>query len=207
MSSQRMQELNRKRFALLHALYETSEGHRYQIVNLFELAEKLGIPKDEAHPIADWLSGEHLLEIKTHDGGIAITHEGIRQVEKALSSPDEPTDYFPPINIIYVGSMHHSQIQQGTLESLQYQSSADVSTDRLLEFIEEAKVRIDELSLVNNQRDEFIADLSTIEAQARSPKPKQTIIHEALASVKSILEAAAGQVAATFLLNFLSGLG
>lgn len=148
-----------------------------------------------------------MLKIKTHEGGIVITHEGIRQVERALSSPDEPTDYFPPINVIYVGSMHHSQIQQGTLESLQHQSSADVSRDQLLEFIEEARVRIDELSLANNQRDEFIADLSTIEAQAKSPKPKQPIIREAIASVRLILEAAAGQAAATILLNYLSGLG
>lgn len=207
MSSQRMQELNRKRFALLHALYDTTEGHRHKIVNLFELAEELEIPRDEAYPIADWLNGEHLLDFQTVGGGIGITHEGIRQVEKALSSPDEPTDYFPPINVIYVGSMHHSQIQQGTLESLQYQLSADVSIDRLLEFIEEARVRIDDLSLGDNQKDEFIADISTIEAQARSPKPKQTIIHEALASVRSILETAAGQAAATILLNYLSGLG
>jgi hypothetical protein len=206
MANARIQEQNRKRFDLLRHLYETSQGDRYSIVNLFELAEELGIDREEAHPIADYLAGEGLLKFQTLGGGIAITHAGIVQMERALSEPDEPTDFFPPVNVIYVESMSHSQIQQATTASTQIYSFPEDKLGALDDFIQELRGRIPELELNEDKVAELEAEISTLQAQSKSPSPKQRIIGEAISSIRVILENAAGTAVAALLLQHLAGI-
>lgn len=203
MTNNRFQEVNRKRFELLRHLYEKSEGDRYNMVELFELAEEVGIERDEAHPIADYLAGEGLLTFETLRK-ISITHEGIVEIERALSEPDEPTDFFPPMNVIYVESMSNSQIQQATSGSTQVYSYSDEQLRSLQEFIRDTRHRIPELELDEGTADELEAELSTLEAQSTSPRPKHRIIGEAASSIRAILENAAGAAIAALLLQQLA---
>jgi hypothetical protein len=55
--------------------------------------------------------------------------------------------------------------------------------------------QIDTLGLPADTRSEIDADLTTVEAQSKSPKPRVPIIKEALKSIRSVLENAAGSAA------------
>ncbi len=207
MSEERIRELNRLRFDLLRRLYDVSGGRRDVIVALNDLANEMGIDRNDAYSLADWLRGEYLLEFKTLGPGIAITHHGVKEIESAIAAPDEPTTYFPPVNLIYVGSMSGSQIQQGTIASNQSQLIANTDPALLIELIASVREALEELQLSAEQADELESDLATLEAQATSPRPKSTIVREALSSIRTILEGAAGQVAASILINMMTGIG
>jgi hypothetical protein len=52
-------------------------------------------------------------------GGIGMTHQGVLEMEQAQAAPEKPTEHFPPINFIHIEHMTQSQIQQGTIGSVQ----------------------------------------------------------------------------------------
>jgi hypothetical protein len=99
-------------------------------VNGYELGDELGLSSEETDRVIEYLKEELLLTYQGL-GGISITHLGVLEVERALSNPKQETEHFPPaINVIQVGSMHGSQIQQGTIHSKQrgqFLSEADRS--------------------------------------------------------------------------------
>lgn len=119
------------------------------------------------------------------------------EVERALSEPDEPTDYFPPVNIIHVGSMVNSQILQGSHGSTQNQHIDQSSRNDIRAFVDEFRRRMPELQLSPEIQSEATADLTTIDAQLESPKPKPGILRESLQSLRTILEGAAGNAVAS----------
>jgi hypothetical protein len=64
----------------------------------------------------------------------------------------------------------------------------------------------EELGLNTEEASELNTELSTIEVQSGSPKPKTTIIKESLKSIRAILEGATGNVAAAGLLALLASI-
>ncbi len=145
-----------------------------------------------------YLVREGLAQYAGTGGLMSITHDGVREIEAALKKPDEPTQYFPPVNIIKIyGNVSGSTIQQAGANSTQ---TATISTNDLRSFVEELKSKIDHLHLGESQKAEINADIQTVEAQLVKTTPSQSIIKETLLSVKTILEGIAGNVIASGLL-------
>src|SRR6185437_4570001 len=71
-----------------------------------------------------YLVEEGLLERVAFQGVIAITHHGVKEIEQARREPEKRTTHFPPINVIHIGQMTGSQIQQGTHDSVQQMSQS-----------------------------------------------------------------------------------
>lgn len=103
-----------------------------------------------------------------------------------------------------IGSMQNSQIQQNSQGNQSFTAGSDLT--HILSFIHELKNKVDALSLDKNSHSELQSELTTIEIQSQSPKPKTNIIKESLLSVRTILEGAAGNMAASALLPPLSAL-
>lgn len=99
-----------------------------------------------------------------------------------------------------IGSMHNSQLQQHSSSSSQ---SISVATDiqALLALITELRGALSNLALIPTEYEEFTAELSTLESQAGSPKPKRVVISESLKSARTILEGAAGNILASDLVT------
>lgn len=91
-----------------------------------------------------------------------------------------------------IGSMSNSQIQQHSSGSQSSNSALDIEAVR--EIIGTIKAAIGESSISPALREEVSADLSTLETQLSSPKPKVGIVREGLRSLRSVLEEAAGNV-------------
>lgn len=202
----KLQELKEKRFQFIHKLYEASAGDEHYIVNEQDIGKVLNLPEKEIPKVSQYLVGEGLIKYRALGGFIAITHEGVIEVENALSEPDKPSHYFPPVNIINIHHMEGSQIQQGTIGSIQQGTFSIENEKQLSEFIKLLKTKLHELEISRVDKSEIEADVLTIEAQIKSSRPKTGIIRESLKSIKRILEGASSGVIATGLLKLLSTL-
>ncbi|WP_036109917.1 hypothetical protein [Lysobacter capsici] len=103
-----------------------------------------------------------------------------------------PTEVQAASQISYVtniGAMHNSQFQQNSSGTQTYNSDKSAP---LLDVMVELIQRLTELpELV---REEVRADAETVIAQVNSPKPKASIMSEAVKSLRAVLENAAGGV-------------
>lgn len=105
----------------------------------------------------------------------------------------------------HIGSMQNSQIQQDSPRATQVQNITLEQAD-IMKFLDAIKLARDDLGLDQYSKDELNTEISTIELQLASPKPKNSIITESLKSTRNILEGISGSILATGLLTQLSAL-
>lgn len=99
----------------------------------------------------------------------------------------------------FYGAVEHSQFQQQTRDSIQVKSDVPLDFESIIEIINEIHKNTKQLNLKPEDEKELESDIITIEAQSKSPKPKNGIVKDCLKSLRSILEGAGGGVAATLL--------
>ena len=99
----------------------------------------------------------------------------------------------------FYGAIENSQFQQQTKDSIQVKSVLPLDFDSIIEIMNEIRQNANKLNLKQEDEQELESDIITIEAQSKSPKPKNTVIKGCLKSIRSILEGAGGGVAATLL--------
>lgn len=98
----------------------------------------------------------------------------------------------------------NGQIQINSPGSSQSQTKT-VDTEKLCDLVSALRKVLDkDNSMSSDGRSEIESELATLEAQARSPKPKWPIVNAAALSLKSILENAAGSALASAALPLLS---
>ena len=190
-------ELRAARFTLLKRLYEVSGGSTHTLWPLKDLGAELGFDEKLYSGIGEYLVNEGLMVYRTFGPRVSITHAGVREVEEALAHPERPTEHFPAVNIISIGHMIGSAIQQGTVQSNQ---TVTFSAEDIAQFRAEL-VRLEEalrsVQLTAEQRTDVIAELETIGAQLKSSKPKRLVLRESLATIRSVIEGAAGSLLAS----------
>lgn len=104
------------------------------------------------------------------------------------------------INNFY-GSVLGSQIQQGSNHSSQAIEIKGCPSDELIKLMSDIKNVLPELTLDDEMRKELSADIDSVDAQVTSPKPKPSIIHEGLKSIRTVLEGASGELVAPLLVQ------
>lgn len=189
------------RFRYLNHLYGKTGGQRLKFLDMFDVGGDIGITRDETQAVVDYLVGEHLAEHRGIGGIIGITHSGIVEVERALTEPESPTTYFPPvINVLNIQSVVGSQIQQGTHGSTQTQAITMNDAEAIKALLNALKERLPELPLTQAEKLEAEAEIQTVEAQLRSSKPKISIVGESLKTIRNLLEGIASNGLAAALL-------
>ena len=91
---QMVEERERKRYSLLKTIYDasgddTSDGIRYS-----EAFETAGLEEDEGHDILEYLMQKGLMSNRTGIGWLALSHEGIVEMEQSIMHPEQPTEHF-----------------------------------------------------------------------------------------------------------------
>lgn len=196
------------RFCFLNRLYEVSDGNTMKIVSMWDVGDTAQLTRNETENVVNYLVGEHLVEHRTIGGGISVTHHGVVEVERALSAPESPTHYFPPIvNIMNVQSMVSSQIQQGTHGSAQSQVANTNDIEAIRALISKFGASIHELPISAEEKAEAQAELRTVEAQLASSKPKPLILRESLKTLRNLAEGVASNAVAASLLPLFAPLG
>ncbi len=100
----------------------------------------------------------------------------------------------------FYGDVKGSQIQQQTTGSQQIFINNEL--EKIIDFMNALEAKIGDLELSSDEEQELSVDISTIKAQAESPRPKTTIIKESLGSIRKILENASGSVAGHLLVQY-----
>lgn len=203
-----LEETKIDRFNFLKKVYEKKTRGGLQIFEASKIAEEIGLNGDEADLVVEYLEGENLIETHDENGElISITHYGKLKIEEALSKPNEPTEYFPPVNIIYnYGEMHNSPIMQSSTASNQTFNLTENNSTELKKFIELFERRISELPFKSEEdKNEAVAEVQTIKSQVSSPRPKEIVIQESRKTMRNILEGMTGSILATELLKYLLG--
>jgi hypothetical protein len=134
--------------------------------------------------------------------GLKLEEEGI--VGEALSFTRQEQDAAErsPQNITnFYGTVQGAQIQQGSPQAMQVSFNSALDLVAVRSFVQTIRQTLDALALDPEHRREAEAELSTVESQIESPKPKSSIIREGLGSLWRILEGAGGTIAAQLLLE------
>jgi hypothetical protein len=198
-------EIKKNRFDFLRTLYDETGGDIWKTYFIVDIGRKLDFDPDEAEKIAQYLQDEGLIEIMSKDRDIRILHAGIKEVEEAMEHPDKPTDHFPE-NVIHIETMLGSQIVQASPGATQLNILTADDRRTIEEDLALLKEHLDELKLPPEQESDLRAETETIEAQMKSSKPKREVVAGAYASIKGILQSAAGGIAAHTALQLLSQL-
>jgi hypothetical protein len=205
------------RLRVMKAIFDASGGSERVIVYTAphpveaHLPESLGLSDEEIADVCHYLQGEGLivaaLEVAEALGPIAvqINHLGIKEMEQSLGAPREPTQHFPPaISVINVhGPVIGSAIQSGSPGAQQDVSIDDLDFGAVREFIHQFDAQAANLDIPMQAAEELAAEIATIKAQLRSPKPKLHVIRESLLSARAILEVASDSTAAVGLFDLL----
>lgn len=101
----------------------------------------------------------------------------------------------------FYGEVTSSQIQQNSPKAKQSQVINEFSTQNINNFISSLKNNLKDIELDSELSEELQAEISTVEIQVKSPKPKEGIIKESLSSISRILEGASGSVVGQLLLE------
>tara|TARA_R110000850_G_scaffold63264_3_gene143134 strand:- start:406 stop:993 length:588 start_codon:yes stop_codon:yes gene_type:complete len=189
----------------LKKLYEESKGSESYILKMWDIGHSLGFDKSSISDIVQYLRGEQLVESRTLGGGISITHYGIQEIEESLENPNDPTEHFLPFNIINIGTMNNSSIQQGNVGSTQNNYFPTENLGDLKVLIS----RIEELTSLIQDKDllsEIESENNTLKLQVNSPKPKSGIIRESLKSLKNIFTKVVTDSTTTGLVELINSL-
>ena len=140
-----IEEKRKLRFQFLNLVYQKTEGDKFQSVNMWELGKELGWDEDTTDLTVQYLEGEGLIKHDTMGGNIVITHNGVVEIEHALTHPQESTTYFPPVVNIMSGDFRGAILNiDSTLTNLSQNIGSISNTDEsakneLTQLIEELK--------------------------------------------------------------------
>jgi hypothetical protein len=113
-----------------------------------------------------------------------------------IRDPKPATQASGPHYSIKVDNMYNSALMQGSHDSTINQHF-DMRSEEFKNFVGNLRTMLAQVTLADADRTQANADLSTVEAQIASPKPKHSVVRECMMSVRTILENAAGSLIAT----------
>ncbi len=184
-------------------VYDEADGTDDRPVDARLVAQKsLGSDLDAAtQAIILHLQGEGLIRLVSMANGVVrLTAEGAREVEEARARPNTPTEHFASD-----GSVHaepgttNARVAPPVPEDEPRVTRPPAAVDRnvlseMKEFVPELKEALNRLDLEGglgldeDRLSELAAEISTIEAQMGSPKPKAQIVRLSLESIEGIME-------------------
>lgn len=188
------------RLQFMLVLYDAVDGFDAQFVELTRIATSLGLrtsdplEKVEVLKRVRYLQGEGLISVSgppADPGSIAITHQGVREVEQARSNPERPTEHFPAIDSLELDPV--SPARPSPADPSSSESLGSLSEQDRLEVVritQSLRTWADQLGLEEQQRAELEADVKTIEAQLESPVPKVRLIECSMESIKGTVSKA-----------------
>jgi len=133
---------------------------------------------------------------------LKLEEDGILGEGLSFSSQEQNVASRSPQNITnFYGPVLSPQIQQGSPQAIQVTASISFEPDAVRAFIENLRDALRSLQITPEQKLEAEAELQTMEAQVKSPKPKSSILRESLSSIRRILESAGGGAAAHLLVE------
>ena len=91
-----VEERERRRYSLLKTLYDSAGDDTTDGIHYKEAFDKAGLEEEDGHDILEFLNQKGLLSNRTGIGWLALSHEGIVEMEASIIRPEKPTEHFGP---------------------------------------------------------------------------------------------------------------
>ena len=142
--------------------------------------------------------------LKLEEDGIFGEELSFTEREKKVAerTPQNVTNFFGPVQ--------SPQIQQGSMQPVQISASFTLDMAAVASVVPKIRQALGSMELPEERRSEAEAEVSALESQIKSPRPKASIIREGLESLRRILEGAGGGAAGQLLVEvgkILAGFG
>lgn len=186
----------------LRSLYSLVKGSTSGFFDKYQLGEKLGNTKEETDNIVSYLVKEDLLTTPGLGPFISLTHTGLKKVEGLSDQSIQARTG----NIITIGTMQNSAIQQGSPNAQQTFTLTQHNQTHLRSFLQELEKSLDKLPVSLEEKHELEAEIQTVKTQLQSPKPKNAIINVSLNTFRSILESITANLYTANLIEMLQHL-
>ena len=149
-------------------LYQKANGDPAVQISMYDLGEQLGLDRQAASRVAEQLIALQLVEIVTLAGGIAISNDGLKEIQATFGDLTATGETVTQLGAEPILDQTRSQAVAGVMDQIKAQAG--------------------NLGLEFETLGELMADLKTIDVQLQSPRPKTAIIKECLRSVKDTVE-------------------
>ena len=149
-------------------LYQQANGDPAVQISMYDLGEQLGLDRQAASRVAEQLIALQLVEIVTLAGGIAISNDGLKEIQATFGDLTATGETVTQLGAEPILDQTRSQAVAGVMDQIKAQAG--------------------NLGLEFETLGELMADLKTIDVQLQSPRPKTAIIKECLRSVKDTME-------------------
>ena len=174
-------ERQQERANFLLALYDLTDADRMRYVNFRTIGTRLGMDEQAASRVASYLADRGLTEWKTPGGLLGITTYGIDEAERLQEEGSQP-----PLAVLVL-----SPEEQQAVEA----------------FLTAYRQSEDDLPIAGDDRAELDADVDTLTAQMRSPRPKRRVVRAAVGEIHRVLNGAAGSAAYEGIVKLVEVLG
>lgn len=129
------------------------------------------------------------------------------QADTGSQSPLPNPAQSAPVYITQIQSVSNSQLQVGTVNSTQSGTlGGNGGIEGLREFLKVFREQLPQLGLRAADLEESEAEIATLEAQAKSNRPKPKIIVESLKTLRNVIEGTTGSLVASGLLTLVTDL-
>jgi hypothetical protein len=181
----RKRQDDRERF--LKRLYDVSGADEYKWGAYQQIGDDIGVSADEAQTIAQYLASKDYLRWRTLGGGIGITRRGIDAIERGVRrlSPQATSVI---TNILNIGTMTNSQLQQGTMGSSQ-QIVSGSERDEVVRTLAQVRAIVATLPLSQSVRNDIEGNVATVEAQLKTSTPNRSTIRDSIRAIADTLKA------------------
>jgi hypothetical protein len=184
------EQMRHLRTRFLSQLYTATGGKHTRVADKWKLGEQLGMDRATTFDVCAFVEQEGLLIHRDGDR-IAITHQGVRRAESGLPVGIDETG---TTNVIQAGSITGSTIQQAGHHSTQTSAITNPSIDDLRRFMADLRKVVETAKMPEDRRNEIRAEADSVDALLRVPKPRFAFVRECIASIRNIIENAAGNL-------------
>ncbi len=160
----------KQRLEFLMQSYGDSEGNPRNVLNMWQVGERLGWSRELTAEVYEYLSSKRLVAGFSHGGGFGITDATVDLVERARSRPDSPTEYFPPLSSLNLrdSTIVASNIGSpgGTVQTgdINIQTGGTDELSKALDMLEQA---ITASQVDASAKQDALSDVASLKAQGK----------------------------------------
>lgn len=179
------------RLKVLEEVYDRTDANDRTLVDGDAICATLGLSRDYLGNVVRYLEAKGLVGghwVMSGHVSINITAQGIDVVETMRSEPDRETTEFASHNqtVNIYGSVSNSQIAQAGGDASQSLMITVEDRQQIQSFVDSFQAALPEIQLDTDVEAEVIAELDTVNAQLRSPRPKRQTLQTSLNFLRDV---------------------
>jgi len=198
MSEDSLAEREKTRYAVLKAIFDSTEGAGLNPSNttltLDELAQRTGLYSQIVDNALSYLvregltdHGDFKLEFG-EDTPHRITHKGVKEIEASLKYPAQRTRHFSPVTIQNINYGNVGVQTLGNQNSVSFTQNINPNLAEVANLI--AQLRLDISALPASEQQEALEYIEDIEAEAAKEQPRLSKMRAAGIAISNLLRTA-----------------